>query len=388
MARISDKDSERLGLSAAQRTVHEQSLVIDLHVDCIIQQRLFGYDPSEEHDPGWRFRWRSLKFDALRAWQRLRGGHQPMFNHADIPRMLRAGYSCAAFPMHYWPRQSERGWDEINRQLDYLDELLARDPRLVPARGPDDVRMAAAAGKLAVLPAIEGFHCLGAGGRRNETRRLDRIEELFVKRGVRYITLAHFCPNDVVTHGFGPGGNPRDGIGAFGREVVKKMNEVGMLVDVAHVNHRGVMDVCETSTKPVIASHSGLVTAMTHKRDRYLPRLLRDEALLAVAQTGGTVGIILAPRFLSGSTGGLSCVVQHLRHGIGLLEAKLGEGASYFSIGSDFEGWITSIPHELADVADMPLLTAALLDAGLSADQVQQIWGESFLRSWEHTLAS
>jgi len=171
----------RSELLACARALHQRAILVDLHVDCIIQQRLFGYDVSARHAFDSPPRWGSLKFDLLRKGvQRWAGGRRPLFYHADVPRMVEAGYSLVGFGLHYWPWQSERGWDEIQRQLDYFDELVDSDPRLCRASEPADVRAAVANGKLAAFAGLEGVHGLGAGGSaRADELRLRRLETLW-----------------------------------------------------------------------------------------------------------------------------------------------------------------------------------------------------------------
>lgn len=385
MGRIDEEDARRLELAPAVREVHGQALVVDLHVDSILSQRLFKFDLSRHGKPRFADRLRALPFQAVRAVASAFGSHQPLFDHADIPRMLRGGYSCAALGLHYWPRQSESGWLEVQKQLDYFELLVEQDERLLRASTPADVRRAAAEGKLAAFCGLEGAHGLGAAGADNETTRLDRIETLY-RRGVRYITLAHFSRNDIACHCFGPGSSNEPGLTSFGREVVRKMNEVGMLVDVAHVSHRGVLDVCELSTRPVIASHTGLAGVDPTREDKWRKRNISDEALLAIAATGGVVGIIFAPQFLSGDADSTRAVVRHLRHGRDTLAAAGYEGAAHLALGSDFDGWIAPIPEDLDDAADLPRLTAALLDGGFSERETTRILGGAFLAAWETAL--
>jgi membrane dipeptidase len=386
MARLSDSDSERLALSARQREAHERALVIDLHVDCIIQQRLFRYDITREHDPARRWGWRSLPYDVARNMARLAGGHQPLFNQTDIPRMRRGGYGAAALTLHAWPGQRERNWSEIERQLGYFHEVVDTQDIVARAGVPSDVRQAVADDKLALFAAVEGAHCLGQGGRRTATRRIDRIEKLY-NGGVRYLTLAHLSGNDSASSGYGLRTKQHRGLSSFGRELIGQMNAVGMIVDVAHLNHRCVMDACEVSSRPVIASHTGLVGAASGAPKRYRGRLLRDEAALAIAQTGGVVGVMLAPRFLCGKNASLAVVIRHLRYAYGLFERHGLRGAQHLAIGSDLDGWLSSIPTDIEDAADMPKLTAALLADGFTPDEVTAIWGDNFLRVWQHVLS-
>ncbi|MBW2734645.1 MAG: membrane dipeptidase [Deltaproteobacteria bacterium] len=391
MGTLDDKDARRLELDDGARRVHEQSLVVDLHVDSILQQRFFGYDLAEEHRPGGLLRGhgaRALPFLLARAGALATGQHQPFFNHADMPRMRRGGYNGVGLGIHYWPRSREAGWTEINRQIDYFHRLLAEDAQLVQARGPQDIEDTAQNGKLAAFLALEGVHALGAAGPKHATTRLDRLETLF-ERGVRYVTLAHFSANDAVTHCFGPGANPDAGLTPYGRDLIKKVYEVGLLVDVAHVSPQGVLEVCELSQGPVIASHTGLAGTYPSRDDANQARNLRDEGALAIAHTGGVIGLMLAPQFLcehADSQHSFQVVAHHLAHGIELLDSHLGEGSRFFALGSDLDGWIHSLFDEMDDAADLPRLTSALLAAGIPKDVVASFLGANFLRVWRHAM--
>ncbi len=388
MGWIDDREAARLELDGRAVALHRRCLGVDLHVDSLLTQRLFGVDLREEHAAGALWRLRSLPFDLARGVLGALGYQSPFYNHADLPRLRRGGYGLVALGLHYWPRQTERGYAEVHRQLDVFAQLV-REGALVLASRPEDVRRAAADRKLAAFCGLEGAHGLGAGGPDNEARRLARVAELY-QRGVRYITLAHFSRNDAAAHCFGPGSvGPDDndpGLSSFGRRLVDEMNRVGMIVDVAHVSPRGVLDVCEVSAQPVIATHTGLAGVDPERMDKARRRNISNEALVAIAKTGGVVGIIFAPQFLSGDADGLAAVVRHLRHGVKVLERAALDPAAHLAIGSDFDGWIATIPDELRDAADAPLLTRALLEAGFDERLIRGIWGDAFLRAWSRVV--
>jgi membrane dipeptidase len=381
---ISDSDAGRLELGERARKLHTRAIVIDLHVDSIIQQRLFGYDLRKEHRPGPIWSLKALPFELVRWAVWAVGYEAPFFNHADIPRMVRAGYNAVGLGIHYWPRQRESGWKEINKQIDYFTTLLESDPGVVLARGPDDVRRAAAEGQLAAFFCIEGLHALGAGGKKTERERLDRLEKL-VERGVRYVTFAHFSKNDAAPHCFGPGG-ALGRLTDFGRHVVRKMNEVGLIIDVSHVSEPALLDICELSARPVIASHTGFAGVDPQRQDAMNARNLSDRALMAIVETGGLAGVMAAPQFLSGGRDGVRAMARHLGHAERIISQSGRIGSRHLAVGSDLDGWIAHLPQEMRDVTDMPLLTKAMLAHGFSDEQVLDIWGESFLRVWADVL--
>ena len=197
--------------------------MIDLHVDCVLQRRLLGYDITRSH--------RAL----------LPG--QPFIWHSDLPRMIEAGYQGVCLGVHYFPWQSEAAWRELNVQLDYIDEVVAADPRCLRVRESADWQRARDAGKLAVSAGIEGAHMLNG--------ELSRVEAL-AARGISYMTLAHFGVNDAVTPSWGRGSNERDGLTGWGRELVAELERHRVWIDVAHVNTPGVLDGCAIAKRPAV----------------------------------------------------------------------------------------------------------------------------------------
>ncbi|MFQ5771802.1 MAG: membrane dipeptidase, partial [bacterium] len=179
-------------ISEEARKLHEESIVVDLHIDPILQHFLFGYDLREEHHASWKPRKRRLLFHLISLYAKLRNLHQPFFNHIDIPRMVRGGYTFGAFGVHYWPCQSETGWKMIQKQIAYLHQITTEDDRLILANNPEDIRRAFQQKKIAAFIGVEGTHCLGQDGKQTMIMRLNRMEELYKKHGVCYLTLTHF----------------------------------------------------------------------------------------------------------------------------------------------------------------------------------------------------
>ena len=361
---------KRLPISQEARDLHDQSLVIDLHIDPILQHLFFDYDLNQRHDVVWRPRRNRTAYRLLHLFGRLMKWHRPFFNHIDVPRMQEAGYSGAVFGIHSWPWHSEKGWGRIKRQLTYLRDLVTTNEDLISARKPADLTAAFTSRKLACFAGVEGLHCLG--GRKAHQILLDRITHLRNEYGVSYLTLTHFSKNEAATPAMGWRSNERDGLSGFGEEVVELMNGLGMLVDVAHLNNVGVLDVCRSSQAPVIATHTGVNGVRPH------PRNLSDEALKCIADSGGLVGIMFAPNFLcqKGTAGSTEAVFRHIDYVVN------NYGEDHVAIGSDFDGWIPRIPEDMRDAADLPRLTQAMLDHGYQGKRIQKILGGNFLRVW------
>ena len=323
--------------------------------------------------------------------------------HVDIPRMKAGGLTAAFFSI--WVDSRYGPGSAFRRALDLISAVktLADSNRDVElATNADAVRAAAARGHIAALLGVEGGHAI-----ENSLEKLDSLYAL----GVRYMTLTWNNGNDWA--GSATDARRAGALTAFGRQVVRRMNELGMLVDVSHVSDSTFWDVIATSSRPVIASHSAC-RALAHH-----PRNLTDEQLRALARTGGLVGIVFYPVFLDdrfrheyealrqrlrpqtdsirarfrGRPGasafevdkfigeqvagldvpGIDRLVDHIEHAVRVA------GIDHVGLGSDFDG-ISVLPVPMKDAASLPLLVAALRSRGYSDADVRKILGENFLR--------
>jgi membrane dipeptidase len=308
--------------SPEARALHARSPAIDLHADSLMWSRWVGYDLQARHDP-------PLPWAAL-------GGH------VDVPRLVEGGVGAQFFGLVSLPIGQRRGLRAvIDEQIDALETAIASDPgRLVKARTAEEIEAAGARGAVAALLGIEGAHAL-----EGEIENLDR----FARRGVRYLGLSHFSANEACYPAYGRGSRHGEGLTAFGREVVRRCEDLGIIVDLAHINRKGFMESCALARRPPIVSHTGVSGAFTHWRN------IDDEQLRAVADKGGCVGVIFCPQFLGGRS--LKAVVRHLTHIVNIA------GEDVPALGSDWDGFIVPTP-ELCDAAHLPLLTDALLSAG------------------------
>jgi membrane dipeptidase len=245
----------------------------------------------------------------------------------------------------------------VSEQIDVLVEAIARRPAdLRLARTGADIDACRRDGAVAALLGIEGAHALDGD--------LDQVEA-FARRGVRYLGLLHFSANEAGYPAYGLGRHDGDGLTPWGFDLVRRCEAASVLVDLAHINRRGFLDACAVATRPPIVSHTGVLGAFEHWRN------IDDAQLRAVADKGGVVGVIFYPRYLGGD--GLGPVVKHLLHIIDVV----GEDAP--ALGSDWDGFI--IPtRELADPRGLPLLTDALLAAGVSERVIGKILRGNVLR--------
>jgi membrane dipeptidase len=327
---------ELLGLPDA-RALHDEVCAMDLHADTPKLMQGFDYDIGLRHEPPL----------PRKAW----------VGHVDLPRMREGGLQAQNFGLWTFPYPRSGCAAGVHKQLDALDEQVARyGDQIVRCLSADDVVRAKAAGKLAALAGIEGGHALEG--------QIANVEA-FARRGVRSLGLLHFTKNDLGYPAMGVGQNRDKGLTPFGREVITEMNRLGIIVDLAHINKRGFMEALELSTTAPMVTHTGVRGAHDHWRN------IDDEQLRAVADHGGCVGIIFAPQYLGKD--GIDAVADHIMHVI-----KIG-GEDLPSLGSDFDGFIRP-PVGLTDVAQLPHLTLALARRGLAAPALKKMLGDNAMR--------
>src|SRR5437867_175344 len=212
------------------------------------------------------------------------GGAPPTPYRTSIARMKQGGMSAEFFSLYIKPWYVTHG-GAARRTLDMIDSVyraVERHPNdLVFATSTADIRRAKAQGKIACLMGIEGGHAI--------ENSLPTLRE-FYRRGVRYMTLTWNNTNDWADAGRGE--KKHNGLSDFGKEVVREMNRLGMLVDVSHVSDKTMSDALDVSKAPIIASHSS-ARALTNQ-----PRNIPDDLLRRIAQNGGVVQVNFYAAFI------------------------------------------------------------------------------------------
>jgi membrane dipeptidase len=255
-----------------------------------------------------------------------------------------------------------------------ITQVARHAGRLTLATSVQDIREAAAGGRVAALMGLEGGHAI-----ENELRNVENFYDL----GCRYMTLTWSNTNDWADSS---GDAPRHGgLTDFGRQVVSEMNRLGMLVDVSHVSDDTFWDVIEVASAPVIASHSSARALVD------VPRNMSDEMLRAVGSNGGVVmvnfgGMFIDPRKAGYGKTALD-VLRHLGPSPVPLARLLDQiehvartaGIDHVGLGSDFDGTLF-MPEGVRDVSGFPNITAGLLERGWSEEEIHKILGENLLR--------
>jgi len=366
--------------------LHRDAFVADLHCDAVLQMQR-GYDLSERHDE----------------------------YHVDIPRLREGGVDLQVFATTVNSHNlSETPFDQVCRQLTLLRDTSDRfADDLALCRNSGDVHAAREAGQIAMVLGLEGGHAL--------QQSVANVERLYT-RGVRLITIVHEAPT-----GWAVGWNDEKsdikGLNDLGREMILEMNHLGIIIDLSHSSSATMDAVCETSRRPVIASHSPAFALSDHGRN------VADEQARKIGSTGGMIGVGFISWFLSPEYARASKEfwanhrneeellmrlfvsesdepervrqLERLRPLLDRAEQHYGRfrptvatvvdhidylakliGIDHVGLGSDFDG-MTGPPVGLEDCSKFPNFTRELAARGYAEAAIRKILGENFLRVFQ-----
>lgn len=313
-------------------TVHSRAFVVDLHND-VMEKAVVGYQIGIRHTTG----------------------------QSDLPRFRDGGVDAQMFALWTdWTDSAAHPYYAYTlAMVDTFNSQIRQNPsEFAQARNADDIVQANAAGKLAGILAVEGGHAI-----ENDLEKL----RTFYQKGARYMTITW---NNSIAWAVSAkdARSTTVGLSDFGRQVIRTMDSLGMIIDVAHTGIKTIWDILGTTKNPIIATHSGVRALNNHYRN------LSDAQIDSIARRGGVIGVVFYPPFLSPkSTATIDTVIRHIDY------IKNRVGIDYVAIGSDFDG-IESVPVGLEDVSKLPNLTSALLRHGYSIADVRKILGENYLR--------
>jgi membrane dipeptidase len=361
--------------------IHEAALVIDTHCDTPMHMLDRGIDI----------------------------GVKSLTNNVDLVRMKEGGLDAVFFAVFVPNDQDSK--NPASRALDLIDEIrrqVERYPDLAGlAHSPQDIQRLHEEGKRAILIGLENGGAI--------ENNLGRLREYY-RLGVRYITLTHNNNNPICDSATAkkPSWN---GLSDFGKEVVREMNRIGLIVDVSHISDKAFWDVLDVSRAPVMASHS-CARALCQN-----PRNMSDDMIRALARKGGVIQLNFYGGFLDESISRrteelrkslepeieklkethkrndaaywtavgelwtrhvppppeIDVLIDHIDHVVKLV------GADHVGLGSDYDG-ASSYPRGLEDVTGYPLITYHLLKRGYPEKDIVKILGGNFLRVFEDVL--
>ncbi len=289
--------------------------------------------------------------------------------HTDIPRLKRGGVK-AQFWSVYVSADTILTGDALlqtMQQIDIVDQMIERYPQTFEfAASAAEIERIVKSGKIASMMGVEGGHSIEGS--------LGNLQRLY-DRGCRYMTLTHSktlpwadSATDDAKHG---------GLTDFGKEVVREMNRLGMLVDLSHVSPEVMHQAIDVSAAPVIFSHSSALAINDH------PRNVPDDVLQRMPKNGGVVMVNFFSKYVIPTAqrnknenlpGTIHDVVDHIHH------IATVAGVSHVGIGSDFDG-VSRLPEQLEDVSMYPLITQELLNRGYAKTDIHKILGGNVLRA-------
>jgi membrane dipeptidase len=375
------------------RALHASALVMDAHIDTTLRMTRKDWDFTREHE-------------AMPAGISSHPESQSQLGHADLPRIKRGGLDAmflgivVRHPSDVPQQGAIKGPPAVNDALVQIAAVhKAADDlpdEVVFCTTADQVRKAHEQRKLALLIGVEGGHMIN--------NSLPILRE-FARLGVRYMTLTHFYHTDWAdSSGEQP---PRhNGLTDLGRQIVREMNRLGMIVDISHVSDKTFRDALDVSTAPMMASHSSVRAIAGHVRN------MSDDMIKALAAKGGVVAINFHVPYLDQARNDYQTriqplwnklltqypgeaqemkrqaevakefgkppivswqkIVEHIDHVVRLV------GADHVALGSDFDG--AAMPEGMEDVTRLPRITEALLRKGYSDADIRKILGENLLR--------
>lgn len=318
------------------QTLHNDAIVIDTHNDFIWKVL----------DKGADFR---LKND---------------FTQSGLPRLKEGGVDVQVFAVWIPLSETKRAFSFTVSQISRLKNIEDESSQDFEfAKTYEDIIRITNEKKICGLIGIEGGTAI--------EKNLDNINTFF-EMGVRYIGLTWNNSNSISTSAKDAVEKGKTGgLTDFGIQVIKRMNETGMLIDVSHLSEAGFWGVIENTTSPIIASHSNCYSINPHFRN------LTDEQIKAIAKNGGYIGINFYDEFLDkdGKQNGTTIekVIEHIDYIKNLV------GVDCIGLGSDFDGGIRA-PSGLNDATYYPEITRLLVEKGYTEEEIRKILGLNFLR--------
>ena len=277
----------------------------------------------------------------------------------DLHKMTE-GHQDATIMVAYLPQTmslDEHPQKYTDLIFDKIEDIVAKHNQYVAiARTPDDLWKHKHQGKKSIMLGIENGHALEGS--------LDNLRH-FAQRGIVYMTLCHNGDNDICDSARGE--HTWGGVSPFGREVIREMNRLGIMVDLSHAGEKSFYDALELSATPIVCSHSSCRALCDH------PRNLTDDQMRALAQHGGVMQVTLYNGFVvKDGEATIEDAMRHVDHAIEVM------GIDHVGLGTDFDG--DGGIRGLASSSELLNYTRELLKRGYSKEDIQKLWGGNFLR--------
>lgn len=371
-----------ISFSQSSKKIHDKAVLIDTHNDILSSAVLDGKDISHELAEG----------------------------HSDLDRFKKGGVDVQFFSVYTGPvpRNKEGPYKDANEEIDSLQSIAARNPdRMILAATYQQVKKGLRQKKLVALIGVEGGHMI--------EDNIQKLEALY-KRGMRYMTLTWNNSTDWASSAMDETLNPeklkQKGLNDFGKKIVRRMNELGIIVDLSHTGEQTFYDAIAASSKPVLLSHSSVWNICPVFRN------VKDDQIKAVAKNGGVICVNFYSGFISKAfdqraeylAGPARKIIQdslftisndsatmktewrkYYRREMENVRPTLAQlvdhidyivklvGDDYAGIGADYDG-VSSLPVGMDDVTTYPKITEELLRRGYSKKSINKILGGNVLR--------
>jgi microsomal dipeptidase-like Zn-dependent dipeptidase/gamma-glutamyl-gamma-aminobutyrate hydrolase PuuD len=278
----------------------------------------------------------------------------------DLHKMTE-GRQDATIMVAYLPQPTENPTAYADSIFDQIEVIVSQNSDYVRiASTPRDLWMNKHQGLKSIMLGIENGIAIDG--------KLENLQH-FVDRGIVYMTLCHNGDNDICDSA-SKTQHTHHGVSAFGEQVIKEMNRLGVLVDMSHAGEESFYNALEISSKPIVCSHSSARALCDH------PRNLTDDQMRALAQKGGVAQTTIYHGFLKkDGEATINDVIAHLEHAIDVM------GIDHVGLGTDFDG--DGGVRGLANSAELINFTRRLLARRFSEHDIQKIWGGNFLRVME-----
>ena len=282
--------------------------------------------------------------------------------HINLQKMKEGNYLMQCFAMFIYLEGTPNPFEKCNEYIDFFDKSMKENGDVIrQVTTVEEILENREKGIMSALLTIEEGEAIEGS--------IEKLEH-FYNRGVRMMTLTWNFANQLAypTYVYEGKIDTERGLTDKGIEVIKKMWELGMIVDVAHLNDAGIYDVFKYATKPIVASHSN--ARAVHN----VPRNLSDDMIVKLRENGGVMGINYCPDFISEDTeqNQIPDIIRHIKHIV-----KVG-GIDTVALGSDFDGITT--PNGMSDCTKTNDLYEALVAEGFSEEDIDKIFYKNFLR--------
>ena len=348
----------RYALSADAKHLHQQLLVADWHADTTLWQRDLSKRGNTGHGDLVRYLEGNVALQMFTTVTKSPSGQNYHHNSADAFDNITALAIAQGWPVRSWHNLTERALYQASR----LHDLASDHPdQFMLVRNQQELASLLSKKEngqkiLGGLIGSEGSHALEGD--------LANIQRLY-DAGFRMMSLQHFFDNKL---GGSLHGNSGAGLSEFGRQAIREMDRLGIMIDVSHSSEQVVSDVLTLTATPLIVSHTGLQGHCPNQRN------ISDKLMTRIAAGGGIIGI----GYWHAAVCDISpkSIVKAISYGIDLL------GVEHISLGSDFDGAVTTA----FDAAELAVLTHEMLKAGYSADDIRAVMGGNMVRFLQQHL--